>query len=241
MKLDTAIQKKLIKIISTAHSIGITALIIDEHSVRGVGDKKSLILLDPDTIDMTGLGSIAINRMQLFNSRIALINPDALTVDASIRTEDNGDILVEKFIMKDKKSSVDFKCCRAAQITAPKALKSEIHYQFDISEESLRILTQANMAMKNDNLSFSLDDGVIYFKLTDNSGDMLKHEISNNVNILADDASESFFFSYDKKVLLPLIKMAFKDNSDSLSLKLTKRGIVNLTINSLNIYIAPEL
>ncbi len=241
MKLDTTIKEKLIDIVSTAHSIGISALVIDADSIRGVGEKKALILLDTNTPDISELGSIAVNRVNLFNSRISLMNGKTMSMEAVTRTEDNGDVLVEKFILKDKKTTVDFKCCRAGQIKAPKILKSAMIYQFDISSDSLQMMMQANSAMNNDNLSFNLEDNVVYFKLTDNSGDMLKHVISDEVNILDDEATKTFFFNYDKKILLPLIKMAFKNGADTLSLQLTSRGFINLTINSLNIFVAPEI
>lgn len=241
MKLDIKLQDKLTHLISNAKAIGIEYLIIDELNVRGVGESPALMLIDPVLDGIDEIGSIGINRLSLFNTRISMLNKKNLSMTVAIKEEDNGNKIVEKFILKEGKTSIDFKCCRTNQLKIPKALKSNIVYTFDITNESLLVMSNANNAMKNDTMSFALQDGEVYFKLSDTSGDVLKHTLSDQINIMEDDAPDSFFFNYDKKVLLPLIKLAFKEGNDKLTLAFTRRGMVNLTVNDLNIYIAQEL
>lgn len=243
MKLSETVKKRLLEVIQAANSIGIESLLIDEESIRGTGADKTLLLIDKNVPDMSELGSMGINRVNVLSSRMGLVKDDKdLNIDANIRVEDNGDKMVDKLTLKNKRTTVEFKCCRSSQISAHKVLKNGPIYEFDISEESVATMMRANAAMGNDTVAFSLDDtGNVMFKLNDSSGDTLNHLISDKVNILDDNEAKTFFFNYNKRLFLPLIKMAFKEGTDTLKLSLNKRGIMNLTILSLNIYIIPEV
>lgn len=238
-KLNEKNKQRLKKIIQSANSIGIESLIIDSESIRGTGESNSIILIDKNTLDdISTIGDIGVSRVSVLNSRLSLMKNDDYSINFTQRIKDNGDPVLEKFIIKNGRTSIDFKCADPKTIISKKSLTSSIVYSFDLSQDSVDLIIKSNSAMQNDTISFLYSENKVTFKLSDTSGDILTHIISSDIKV--DDDSDSFFFNYNKKIILPLLKIAVKDD-DKVRLSFTKKGIMNLNVNDLNIYLAPEI
>lgn len=241
-KLTEKNKEKLKNIIQTATLIDIESLLIDAESVRGISIDKKVLLIDKKNVldDIDQIGSVAITRSSLLNMRLNLMKSTDYTVSYSQKIKDNKDKIIEKFVLKSGKTTVEFRCGDPNMIASKKSLSSPLVYDFQLSKETVDLMIKANSAMQNDDsFSFSLNEnGEVIFKLSDKSGDQLSHVVCKNV-LITDDLPP-FFFTYDKKIGISLIKHAIKEN-DSIKLSFTQRGMMNLFVNDFNLYLAPEL
>lgn len=240
MKLTDDVVNKFIDIVATANSIGIDRMIIDSESIRGQSESTAVILLDKNTINFGIFSSIGISRVKLLNSRLNLVKngKNIPTIEFEIKEKDNGDREALLLSIKEKKTTVEFRCCDPAHIRAARNLKSSIIYTFDIDEESINVMSRGMSVMGNNNISFRLDNGKVQFNLSDVEGDSLNHIISDSITI-NEDETPSFYFKYNKSIL-QLLKLAMNENTSTATVNITKRGVLNLMINNLSIYQPPE-
>jgi hypothetical protein len=199
---------------------------------------SGIFLLQKFTEPLTTLefDSIGIGRVGVLKTRLNLMDSDG---QISFITKPRGDseTVVSKLILKGKKTTVEYSCTDPAHIKAPKNINDEFVFEFDISQDTIKIMSKIISAISVDHISFSSEkDGSVRFKATDSEGDLFNHMISETYTTTE---SDNFFFSYKIKLLLPLLKNAFA-NVKSLHVSISKRGYLQFKINDLNIYILSD-
>lgn len=240
MKLSKETVKRIMDVVTTASSIGVEQLVMDEDSIRGHSEDSKTILLDKNVFTYEHFDAIGISRVKTLTSRFNMMMgiSDDISIKVENREKDNGHRNASVLTIRTKGTSVEFRCADPSYIRAPKNLRSEVIYSFDINSKSLEVMSRGTSVMgAGKDISFSFENDKVQFNLSDNDGDTLKHTISEVVHTR--DDSDTFFFKYNKS-LLKLLKLALVDN-DSTTIFITKRGILRLIVNNLTVYQAPEI
>lgn len=241
MILQETDVKRLADIITLAKTIGIESIIIDKESVRGQSDDGVFIITEHD-IQQFKDTPIGISRVSVLNSRLNLIG-DAKKlpkVELDFKERDNGDKIVLRLIIKNNRTSLDFKCADPLLIKAKKVLKDALIYQFDLSDETIDLMIRSNSAMQTDKIKMILESNKIYFNINDAEGDSLKHLVSETIT-LSDPTKNTFIVNLKHKIVLPLFKLALKEK-DKLNIKISDiRNVVTFELNGINVYIMPEV
>lgn len=241
MKLSNDTIAKLNHIVSAADMIGINGIIIDKESIRGQSEDNSIIVVEKDYLPTMDFDAIGISRVKVLQSRLALIsknNDKPFSIEAKIKEKDSGERTVLSLSIKDNKTTVEFKCMDPAYIKAPKNLKSPIQYSFNITADSVDFMSRSNSAMSHKNIAFECRDNTVTFKLTDVEGDALTHVVATDVTIIDENDSKEFFFKFNKNII-SLLKLALKE-ADTVKINLTKRGILNIKISNINVYLVQD-
>lgn len=233
--------KKLSDIVSLAKAIGIESIIIDDISVRGESEDGVFIITEHN-IDQFKKTPIGISRISILASRLNIIseNKKLPKIELEFKERDNGDKIVLKLKIKNNRTTVEFRCADPQMIKAKKVLKDALIYAFDLSAETIDLMIRSNSAMQTDKIKLILDNGKVFFNINDTEGDSLKHLVTEDVT-LVDPTKTSFMVTLKHRIVLPLLKLALKEN-DKLNIRLSQiRNVMTFALNDICIYIMPEV
>jgi hypothetical protein len=242
-KLNKNVVEYLQRLIKTCILCGIDSVSVESNLVRGqsLDNSKGTFLLEYENIPPSlGFSSIGIGRVKTLSNRISILDSDDTNIFFEGKEKDNGDIMVKKLQLTNKKTKIDFSCYDSLRIKAPKAFNDPMFYEFSISEDTLKIMSRAIAAIDTTSISFSTDkDGSIKFRTTDVEGDIFDHLVSESCTISDDADKDNFFYAYEIKYILPLFKASI-DTSGKLKVNISRRGIMRVIVNGFSIYVLPE-
>lgn len=239
MELSKETIEFLSNIIDVAKILKIENVILDHECARGHLKEEGSMIIQRDNLPKFEFTSLGISRINILDTRLSLLGND-VSIEAEEHTKDNGEKTIYKLVLSKGKTVVEFKCADSALMPkAPKNLKDPIFYSFNADEESVALLSKAQSAIKAETVAIVGTKSGVLVKLNDIEGDMFNHVISENIKFSPDCTKDKFFFSYKIRVLVPLLKAAFK--TEQLTVNITSRGLLNLVINNINVYISPEI
>lgn len=233
MKLDVNTIAYIQNITRTAQLIGIDNIIIEPGIVRGIRDDKSVVLVQSKDVPEMEFGSMGINRLSTFLSRLEIVKTrEHVEVDATV-DEDKG--FARSLIMKGEGVKIDYRCANPATIQAPKQINDVLKHKITLTPEAILLMQKGQSAMESEHMTIQTDkDGVVYFVLVDINSDEMKFKIADGTEKLGDDA-KSFSHKYPLKVLLTLFK-----HDTTASFCIGGKGILQIMINGLNLYVLPQ-
>lgn len=239
MQLSTETINFLTNVIQVAKILKIENIILDKECVRGHFQEEGSMIIHRTNLPNFEFNSLGISRISVLDTRLSLLGNSA-NIEAEEKQMDSGEKTIYKLILSNNKTTVEFKCVNPALIPkAPKLLKDPVFFTFDVSEESIVLLVRAQSAIKGDNVSFSGSKTGVVAKLSDTEGDMFNHIISDKVVYSSESDKDKFYFSYKLRTLVPLLKAALTE--DGVTINITRRGIINLMVNGINVYITQEI
>jgi hypothetical protein len=241
-KLNTDTVEYLQKLIKTCLVCGIDSVAIEPGLIRAqsLDNARGTFLLKTD-IPKFDFDNLGIGRVKILSTRLALLDTDAPTVEYDGKQKDNGDFLIYKLKLSNKKTKAEFSCYDPMKIKAPRKFNDVDCYSFTINKDTLLIMNKVSAALETTKISFSNNkDGAVVYRTTDREGDMFDHIVADTHEKLPGADKENFFHEYEVKYLLPLFKGAI-DISGNLDIIMTMRGILKMSINSFDIYVLPEV
>lgn len=239
-ELSLHTQMLITKCINICSITGIGKFIIDKNCIRGMVDDmdSGIFMLEKfeEPLNYLEFDSIGIGRVDVLKTRLNLLENGG-KLFFTTKTKNDNTVVVSKLILKGNKTVIEYSCTDPTHIKAPKNINDEFVYSFDVSQDTIKIMSKIISAISVDHISFSSEkDGSVRFKATDSEGDLFNHLISESYSSKEGD---NFFFSYKIKLLLPLFKNAFINNK-SLHVDISKRGYLQFKISDLNIYILAD-
>lgn len=240
MKLDTTVINFIKNVIKTARLVDVDNIIIETGKVRAIDDSRTVCLLQTENVPELPFGSMALNRVDIFSSRLSLVeNRDDFTIDAIIQEKTDQ---VSSLSMKGRGVKVDYRCANTTTMSKiPKQLADVLKYQVDVNLESVTLLQKAQAAMPQQNTvdvvtMVSKSDGV-FFELSDVTGDIFSLKFTDGViSLVEHDDDVHFVYRYPIKTLLSL----FKQNPTG-TFKIGQKGMFNILINGINVYVPPRV
>ncbi len=225
--------------IDTARALGIERMVIDSLSLRGESDDGTAMIFPfPDGTELE-FGSIGINRISVLRERLRLLGPDG-TVTPEYKQRDSGEQFVFRLVLKQGKTSVEFKCADPSRIKAPKFMNDPELFAFSITAQDINLMLKAKSAMQVEYVTFSSKDGSsVQFSVTASEGDTLTHELESTLDT---KTSETTFASMFKtKFLFPVLKEISDAAKEApVDVILTKRGIMKIEVNGIPAIVFPE-
>jgi hypothetical protein len=230
----------LTRVIRVAKILKIENVVLDSECVRGNFQEEGSMIIHRDNLPTFEFNSLGISRIGTLDVRLNLLGAD-YTITADEKEKTATEKVITKLIMTNDKTEVEFKCADPATMPkAPKKLLDPIFFTFKINEDSVALLSKAQSAVRGETISLvgSKKSGVVG-KISDTDGDMLNHVIATELTVTPESDKEKFYFSYKNKIILPLLKEAV--GKDELVIKVTKRGMLNINVLGINVYITAEI
>ena len=247
MKLKSEELTFIQTVIKTACLVDIGNIIIERGKVRAMDEDQTVVLFQDTGVPEMSFGSIGLNRISLFNSRLEVARAqDNFAVEA-ITTGDDNEIGFDKYdpatknpvpmwvrslTMSGKGTKIDYRCASPQTIKAPKNRAGVAQHRIDINPEMINMIIKGSSAMKADEVSFVGDKNGCTLEMADINGDSLEYHFTDVVHIDGPGTSPDFEYKYLIKLVLPLLK-----RNPTGSISITSRGTLIFTVNSLDIYI----
>ncbi len=233
MKLTQDLIDFIENVVKTGQSINIDNVIIEPGMVRAIDDARTVVLYQNKDVPDMPFGSIGLNRISVFLSRLEIgKTQDNFTLDVISSDDDD---YARSVVIKSTGTKIDYRCANPTTIQAPRQINDNLIYRVQLNAEAVILLQKGQAAMGSETVSIISNDGVS-FELTDINNDVFKHTFSPEVELLDEDADESFNHKYPVKTLLAL----FKQNPDGY-FEIGEKGILSINVNGLDIYVLPQV
>lgn len=227
MKLDTDTLNYIRNVVETGQMIGIDNVIIETGHVRAINDDKSVVLFQDENVPDFNF-NVGLNRVAVFLNRLEVARTqENFAVDVVI--DDNNEF-ARSFTMTGKGFKVDYRCANPKTIAAPKKVNDEMLHKIDLTPQAVYMLQKGQTAMGADTVSLICNEEGITFQFTDGNDDKFSHTFTS------EGSSETFTYKYPIKILLPL----FKHDAENTFI-IGKRGMLNIVVNTLNIFVLPQV
>lgn len=231
MKLSADEIKYIQKIVGTAKLVGIDNIIIEPDLVRAIDDNKSVVLNQSENVPSMSFGSIGLNRLSVFTSRVDIAKTqDDFTLEATL---DDKEEFVRSLTMKGKGVKIDYRCANPSIITAPKKVNDNPLWDVELNGEAVLLLQKGLTAMGAEEVAI-ISDGGVKFELRDVNGDVFSHTFSDGPDCVGSDDSGLFAHRYPAKTLLSL----FRHDPDNHFI-IGEKGTLTIKINGINVIVLP--
>lgn len=230
------ISRETIQIIFNSLKVALATkcdeLLFDEFGVTGRAVETGIVIIH-QMDNVFEFKSMGVGRVPELFSRLRLIIDDPTLHGVFEEIRENK---VANLIFKTKKTTLSYRCKDPDTIKTSKKAKDPVFFTFNLNSDAIKFMTSGTSAMGNKSVSFKLKDGNILIKLLDDQGDVLEHVVTDKVKIHDVSDREEFLHSYSMPKLAPLLN-AHKENT---VVNITRRGLMNLSSDGFNIYLAPD-
>lgn len=238
MKLSPEIMTILTNSCAVARSLGITEIAIEdtgsENIIRGMADKGTPVLILDQIKDELDFRDLAIRDTTMFLNRVQLATHSDEDHKVTINV-DSSSQSVSGFNFKGKKFKMNFATGSSKAIRSPKKLNDVTVVKFVMNPETVDTINKATSAVVGEDMTLVSDGLQVSFEVKTSTKDTFTYTITDELEKVDGDNGE-FVFSYPVKTLLLLVK-----NSDTKQFGIGKRGILNTTINHINVYLLPKV
>jgi hypothetical protein len=227
MRLDTDSLNYIKNVVETGQMIGIDNVIIESGQVRAINDEKSVVLFQEENVPDLGF-NVGLNRVGVFLNRLEVARTQE-NFSVSIKTDDSGEF-ARSFTMTGTGFKVDYRCANPKTISAPKKINDELLHEIDLTAQAVYMLQKGQTAMGADVVSLICNGEGITFQFVDGNDDKFSHTFTT------EGSNDSFTYKYPIKILLPLFKHDVEN-----SFKIGRKGMLNIVVNNLNIFVLPQV
>lgn len=245
MKLTKGEIDYIQSVIKTASLVDIGNIIIEPGKIRAMHEDQTVVLFQDTNVPDMSFGSLGLNRIGVFLSRLELAKTqdnfeiEAITTGDTTKygfdmfdpTEKVTPMWVRSLTMKGKNTKIDYRCASPQTIKAPKIRAGVAQFRVNLTPEAVNMITKGKVAMKSNEVFFHGSKDGVTLEIADINGDSLEYHFSDVVHVET-GVSVDFSYKYPIELLLPI----FKTNPTG-SFSLTARGSLMFTINDLDVYV----
>ncbi len=231
MKLDTTAIEYIQRVVKTAQMVNIENIIIEPGAVRAIDDNKTVMLYQNKDVPDFPFGSIGLNRISDFTSRLDIVNgKDSFSVVADVDADSE---YVSMLTMKSSGIKVSYRCANPTTILAPKQINDTLKYRIGLNSDAVQLLQKGQAAMGSDDVAINSSTSGVSFDITDINNDLFEHTFTTEVESL--DGDDTIFVNrYPIKILLPLFK-----HDPTAYFDIGQKGILRITVHGLSVFVLP--
>lgn len=241
----------IIKVLKIANLLKIENVIFEPNIVRGMDNNQSIVLFQDQNVPSFEFGSIGINRIDLFLSRINLLQGTKFNVEYVTTGEDTSigysqydpkihnfqPMWVRSLTLSSPKTSIDYRATNPTIIKVPKKRADINKFSCSMSQEIVDVIQKGKSAMKTDLVTFKGTPKQLIIHITDINNDTLKFNSGKQIKLTNDTEIASLEFNYGYSI--DTILQLFKNNPTD-EFFITAKGFLCYNFNNIDIYIAPK-
>ena len=240
-KLSEASIKRLSDLLAVAGLSGLDRVVINQTIIRGIDDKKSVLLIQPNdgSIDLGG-ASMSLGRLGTLASMVSLIRgrDEKVIIEANLNADET-EVVSLKIIGSGAKA--EFRC--AAAVTGdsiPRALNSVPVWEFPIMSEVVGQVIAAASALGADRVGVMYKAGEVSFECQYSNTDSIVTSVTSDIRWLPEDDTpqSSFYHILPCKSFFPLLKAVASAN-DVANINVGSAGVVTLMVKGFQMYVLP--
>lgn len=236
MKISQAHINYIQNVVGAAQVAGIESVSIEPNLVRGITDEKTVFILQTENVPNFDFGSVGINRMSIFQNRLGIVQSQPnFSVDCDIVDTSDGKF-VKSVVFRSDVVKVDYKCANPKTILGVRKFNDVLKSEIQCTPEVVDLLQRGINAMKGEVITLVNNDKETFVEILDINNDVFKFTLPNQAELIDNNYDSTFAFRYPAKILLNLLK----SNPDGV-FRVGNRGILNVQVNSFNVYILPKI
>lgn len=245
MRLNTQELDFIQAVIKTANMLDVAGVIIEPGKVRAMDEDQTIFLFQDKGIPTLSFGSIGLNRLDAFSTRLDIARAQpSFSVDVITTGEDNT-IGYDKFDTKstDKppmwvrslnivadKVSMEYRCASPMTIKAPKNRAGANVFSVTITPDLLTMLQKGKAAMKSKEFTLIGNKKGASIEISDINSDKLTYHFNDTiVSHMGEEPDFSYTYMID-----PVLSV-FRTNTTG-TFNLTARGSLSFSVNGLDVY-----
>lgn len=247
MKLTTKEIEFIQGVISTAKLVDIESVIIEPGKIRGIDENHTVVMFQDNGVMDMSFGSIGLNRLDTFNSRLVLVKDqpkfevEAITVGEDVNIgfdvydsniHKKPPMWIRSINMKANKTKIEFRGASPQTIRAPKERSGVARYKIDINPELVNMIQKGQSAMKTKDVTFKGNENGVLMIISDDNGDNLEYKFTDFIHSLDGSNVPSFSYTYPTNLVLSI----FKTNPAGF-FSLTARGSLIFEVNNIDIFV----
>lgn len=237
MKLTASAIKQLDTLLQTVALVNIDKLIISKDSIRGIDEKKSVVIITDQNVPDFGDLSVGLNRLSTLASRLNLVKADSACGVEAVEASKNSE--VSHLQLTSSSSKVQCRCASVESVKGvPKAINDKTAWTVSVPAGTVPVVLQAASAMGAENAILVAKEDGVTFEFVDSNQDVFSTKFAESAQG-EDGAGKSFVFNYPVKSFLPLLKAASAGNAD-VPLLVGERGILSITVNGYTFMVLPS-
>lgn len=233
-------KKSVDLILETTHLctiLGIDGMILDDEGIRGYNEDEGVIVASLHDYGFE-FDEMAVARLSSLRQKFKLLDSlTSFTVDA-VEKGDTG--VIEKLIFASGNIDFEFRCATVKSVKDinGKKLNTKPVHAFYISEEEVATISKAANAMRSKTMLVEQNEKGIRFRFSDESGDVLTIK-ADMVQAVSSAQSDNFSFTINLSKMLPIFKMAVRD--EKILLNILKNNIMHVVVGKLDVLVIPEV
>lgn len=238
MKVDQKSLAFIQNVVETANLVKIDSIIIDPTRVRGLDEKRSVLMFHETDVAALPFGSVGLNRLSTFTSRFEVAKTcDNLEITAVVETGQDDSTFARALTMKAKGIKIDYRCANPATIQLPKALNDTFKYKVALNAEAVLMLQKGQTAMEAEEVSIIGTEDDVSFEMSDVNSDKLSYTFGGSATVVGGEDGELpvFTHKYPVKILTAL----FKKNPEA-NIFIGARGMLKIAVNNLTMIVLPR-
>ena len=244
MRLSSDTVSLILDTTSLATVLGIEGLVLDHEGIRGYNDDDGIIVASLRDFGFE-FESLGIARLLALRHKSTLLKKaDGFTVDAVKHSHD--DTVIEKLYFDCGKVNFEFRCALAKSIkdippnkeTGKRVLNTKNpRFSFEFTEEDVKAVSEGKAAMRSTNMTIQNRDGILRFRFSDDTGDILNFRVDSDVS--SDGEEDNFSLTINLKKMYPIFKLAAQGGN--FTLNILKSNIIHIIIGELDVLVMPEV
>lgn len=233
MKIPQSNIDYIQNVVKTVQTVGMDKVAIESGVVRGVTDDKTVFILQTENVPTFEFGSIGISKLPVFQNRLNIVREQSnFSVEASSIKNTSEGSYVHTLTMRAAGIKVDFTCCNPKILMGVREFRDQMKVEIDLDPEIVKVLQRGINAMGGKMITIVNNEKETFFEVLDDSNDVFKYTLPTKCIPLIENVDPSFVFRYPADVILSL----FKQNPEG-SFRVGNRGILNVAVNNLNMYV----
>ena len=229
MILEKELVATITKVVSLAKLFNIESFVIERTFISGISENTTAAIYVDRNNDI-GCNAIALNRMSVLQSRMALIEQESTEIECVYHNE-AGD--AESLKIKSPKLTVDYRCAKSKKIKYPTSLAVNDLYSIQIPDDLHSMLTKSKTAMaRATEIVVMSNDNEISYKLVDESNDTLLYKDGFSSSVLTEGDDVNFVIRYPIKLFL----LAIRHASDGY-FYITEKDMLKVHVNDICVYV----
>lgn len=232
-------------VIKTANSLDVAGVIIEPGKVRAMDEDQTIFLFQDKGIPPMQFGSIALNRLDAFSTRLEITRAqpnfeiEVVTTGTNAtlgydkydaQSSDAAPMWVRAINMKADKINLDYRCANPMTVKAPKNRAGANVYSISITPELLVMLQKGKNAMKSKEVKLIGNKKGATIEISDINSDTLSYHFNDTIQCHNGD-EPNFSYTYIIDDILPILK-----TNPTGTFSLTARGSLRYTVNGLDVY-----
>jgi len=216
----------------TAHQLGITSLIIEPGTVRGIDDARTVLLIHNEDVPNMPFGTICLNRISTFVERANMaLSPSSVT---EVMETGGSTPFAQTVTFKSGRTKIEFRCANPAVCKIPRQIVGEPAVVIESWPDLHKMLTSGKTAMACKDVCFYLNKGQLSVLMKDINSDELKIDSDVDISYCPGFHNHQFTHTYSLAAVLSVLKL-----NHTGKFAVNSRGFLTMPVNGLNAHILP--